>query len=85
MRFELVKPTSPREGGTVRRLLGSFVALSLIVPLARGSEPEKACDTFGTSVEFVNTPSEAARLAREQQKLVFVLHVSGNFEDPRFT
>ena len=40
--------------------------------------------TFGTSVEFADTPSEAARLAKKQGKLVFVLHVSGNFEDPRF-
>ena len=26
-----------------------------------------------------------AALLGEQEKLVFVLHVSGNFEDPRFT
>jgi hypothetical protein len=36
-------------------------------------------------VEFVRTPSEAARLAKKEQKLVFVLHVSGHFEDPTFT
>ena len=46
---------------------------------------EGVCSTFGTKVEFVSTPSEAARLAKKEQKLVFVLHVSGNFEDPRFT
>jgi hypothetical protein len=45
----------------------------------------ETCGSFGTSVEFVETPSEAARLAKKEQKLVFVLHVSGNFEDPRFT
>lgn len=39
----------------------------------------------GTSVDFYDTPSEAARHARKEEKLVFVLHVSGNFEDPRFT
>ena len=39
----------------------------------------------GTSIDFVGTPSEAAREAKKQEKLVFVLHVSGNFEDPRFT
>ena len=26
-----------------------------------------------------------AEQAKKEQKLVFVLHVSGNFEDPRFT
>jgi hypothetical protein len=41
--------------------------------------------SFNTSVEFYDTPSEAARHAKKEEKLVFVLHVSGNFEDPRFT
>jgi hypothetical protein len=40
---------------------------------------------FGTSVEFLKTPSEAARLALKEEKLVFVLHVSGLFENPDFT
>ena len=48
-------------------------------------EKEGGCGSFGTSVEFVDTPKEAATLAKKQEKLVFVLHVSGNFEDPRFT
>jgi hypothetical protein len=48
-------------------------------------EKEGSCGRFGTQVEFVDTPSEAARRAVKEQKLVFVLHVSGNFEDPRFT
>ena len=46
---------------------------------------EGTCGKFGTSVEFLGTPSEAARKAKQEQKLVFVLHVSGHFEDPRFT
>jgi hypothetical protein len=36
-------------------------------------------------VDFVSTPSEAARLAQKQEKLVFVLHLSGIFEDPTLT
>jgi len=51
---------------------------------SKGGE-EHSCGSFGTKVEFVDTPNEAARLAKKQEKLVFVLHVSGNFEDPRFT
>jgi len=43
------------------------------------------CGDFGTSVEFADSPSAAAAKAKKEQKLVFVLHVSGNFEDPRFT
>ena len=39
----------------------------------------------GTAVEFLVSPAEAARWAKREEKLVFVLHVSGNFEDPDFT
>jgi len=46
---------------------------------------EGTCGAFGTSVEFAESPQEAAKQAKKEQKLVFVLHVSGNFEDPRFT
>ncbi len=50
-----------------------------------GTATEERCGSFGTRVKFVSSPSEAARIARQEQKLVFVLHVSGNFEDSRFT
>jgi hypothetical protein len=42
-------------------------------------------ETFGTSVAFARNVNEGYRLAAEQRKLVFVLHVSGNFEESRFT
>jgi hypothetical protein len=61
-------------------------------PAAPASTPAKpaadgdgACGNHGTSVEFVDSPKEAAARAKREQKLVFVLHVSGHFEDPRFT
>ena len=54
-------------------------------PVQANDKTEGYCATFGTSVEFVSTPSEAAKIAKKEQKLVFVLHVSGKFEDPRFT
>jgi hypothetical protein len=43
------------------------------------------CGEFGTSLHFEATPSQAARKALKEQKLVFVLHVSGIFEDPNLT
>jgi hypothetical protein len=46
---------------------------------------EGTCGDFGTTVEFADSPSDAAAKAKKEQKLVMVLHVSGNFEDPRFT
>jgi hypothetical protein len=45
----------------------------------------EGCETFGTRVEFARNPQVAAKLARQDGKLTFLLHVSGNFEDSRFT
>jgi len=58
-----------------------------VKPIPPPPAPEKKTEgtcTFGTSIEFADTPSAAAKLAKKEGKLVFVLHVSGNFEDPRF-
>jgi hypothetical protein len=52
---------------------------------ARRDEPPGARETFGTAVAFARNPLEAAQVARAEHKLTFVLHVSGNFEDARFT
>jgi hypothetical protein len=41
--------------------------------------------TYGTAIHFVSSPAIASGDALKQDKLVFVLHVSGNFEDPQFT
>ena len=42
-------------------------------------------DLFGTAVNFVASPKLAGEEAKKDHKLLFVLHVSGNFEDPGFT
>jgi hypothetical protein len=44
-----------------------------------------SCGSHGTSVNFLKTPQAAAERALKEEKLVFVLHVSGNFENPKFT
>ena len=46
---------------------------------------EPTCGEFGTSVHFEESPADAAKKALKAEKLVLVLHVSGHFEDPRFT
>jgi len=46
---------------------------------------EPACGEYGTSVHFEDTPADAARQAKKEEKLVMVLHVSGHFEDPKLT
>jgi len=52
--------------------------------IAKSSEKE-TCGDYGTSVHFEKNPSEAARKALKEEKLVCVLHVSGEFEDTDFT
>ena len=42
-------------------------------------------DNFGTSIVWEGSTSDAATKAKKEEKLVFVLHVSGYFEDPKFT
>jgi hypothetical protein len=58
------------------------------------NKPAAACATevckesgkfCGTAVAFVASPRAAGEQAIKQHKLLFVLHVSGNFEDPGFT
>ena len=58
---------------------GAILGALMITAVVRA---EGSC---GTSVEFMDTPKEAAAEAKKQEKLVFILHVSGHFEDPRFT
>jgi hypothetical protein len=53
-------------------------------PQKKGAE-EVCNGDFGTSVHFLPTPSAAAKQALKEEKLVMVLHVSGDFEDPDFT
>ena len=46
---------------------------------------EPTCGDHGTSMHFEKTPSEAARKALKEEKLVCVLHISGYFEEPDYT
>lgn len=65
-------------------------------PLAAGPQPPAArvepagqCalgeGRYGTSVDFAADPAEAARRALRDKKLLFLLNISGNFEDDNFT
>lgn len=56
-----------------------------LTPLRKAPEQTGTCGKFGTSVEFVTSPKEAAARAVKEEKLVLVLHVSGLFEDPNLT
>ena len=67
--------------------VAGLLACGMSAAPAAGPAKPKADDAckHGTAVEFVDTPGTAAARAKKEQKLVFVLHVSGHFEDPQFT
>lgn len=73
----------------IRCAAAVFAALATALALSAQDVPSKCrgCgnDKYGTAIEWTKSTAEAAKLAREQEKLVFVLHVSGYFEDPKFT
>ena len=48
-------------------------------------KPKPGCKNFGTFVDFVRSPQLASREAKDDSKLVFLLHVSGDFDDDAFT
>ncbi len=52
---------------------------------AVAAAPKRATENYGTSVEFYCDPAEASQFAERERKLVFLLHLSGNFEEAKFT
>ena len=54
-------------------------------PVAPLAPPAPKCETFNTSVDFAVSPAAAEKQAAQDGKLVFLLHVSGDFEDDAFT
>ena len=61
------------------------VAAAPAAPEAPDESTPAASGTCGTTVNFLASTQAAARQAATEGKLVFTLHVSGNFEDPGFT
>jgi hypothetical protein len=45
----------------------------------------RSADHYGTCVHFLNNPAQAAQKAFQDQKLLFTVHISGNFDDSHFT
>ena len=76
-----------------RRIAEVIVRERPAVPTARVGQIHRTddvrvrlgCERYGTTIDFVRNPPEAARLAKAEDKLTLVLHVSGNFEDDAFT
>ncbi|HEY7309972.1 MAG TPA: hypothetical protein VH643_11485 [Gemmataceae bacterium] len=54
-------------------------------PVAAAQPAPPAGETYGTQVLFLNNPAAAREAAQHEKKLLFVMHISGNFEDSCFT
>ncbi len=52
---------------------------------ATPAPPPPAGETYGTQVLFRNNRASASETAKREHKLLFVMHISGNFEDSCFT
>ena len=49
-------------------------------------QPAAVCAAnLGPNIQFVKDPPEAFLQARKEKKLVFFMHLAGNFEDEKFT
>jgi hypothetical protein len=68
-------PTEPI--GVVRAVENQLPASELL--------PGDRCKTFETKIRFHPTMADAADEARRSKKMLFVLHISGDFDDPGFT
>lgn len=81
--------TVPCGNGACRKTLQPDIAVER-AELVRGNQasddkvPESQVLT-GTSVAFVKHPPDAFKRAARENKLVFMIHLSGNFEDQGFT
>ena len=62
----------------------ALVGLSTAWAASPATKPA-TCGEYGTSIQFEKSPSDAAKKALKDEKLVMVLHISGYFEDPDFT
>ena len=59
---------------------------ALAAPASAIDLPTKTtCARHGTTIDFVDSPKEAAAQAKKEKKLVMVLHISGHFEDASLT
>ena len=65
----------------------ALAALLTTIPAAlrTAAAKEVTCGDYGTSVVFADSAAEAAKQAIKEEKLVFILHVSGLFEESEYT
>jgi hypothetical protein len=87
VRDDIVPAVLPTKGRAIRndRATPPTPPQTLRVRITETAPTPPKAETYGTSVRFLGNPAQAAETALREGKLLFVLHVSGNFEDPCFT
>ena len=75
-----------QQKGKFPSLFGLLLAPGIGMTSDKAKPAAEVCTgEFGTSLHFEKTPSDAAKKALKEEKLVCVLHISGQFEDPNLT
>ena len=73
----------------VRPIQPSIVLFAVLLAVCQMPAADRTIDngraTFGTAIEWTGDFEVASQRAREQSKLIFVIHISGNFTKQTFT
>lgn len=71
------------------RFVGAALVAAVGLATASARSPKAKepapCGDHGTSIYMEENPAAAAKKAIKEEKLVMILHVSGQFEDPALT
>ncbi|MDE0866282.1 MAG: hypothetical protein OSA98_21070 [Rubripirellula sp.] len=54
-------------------------------PMCADGQCPTSLPTYGTTIQWAASPADAYQRAEDENKLVFMMHVSGNFKIPGFT
>jgi hypothetical protein len=86
----LEKAEAPNEAGPLAEFAPKVDVAKFFPPdLAPAPKARDAavvpCDKLGTRIVFQKNPVDAFKLAKKENKLVYMMHLSGNFEDTAFT
>ena len=68
--------------------IASILSTAVTSSTAHPQCEDGTCDemqSLGTVLKWADSPADAYQVAEQQDKLVFMIHVSGNFEIPGFT
>lgn len=78
------KATSNREPNVQQRIPNQE-PLANDQPQTNAKTKSGELSNYGTAIQWVDQPNEAFTRASNQDKLVFLIHISGNFKIPGFT